>query len=248
VKQLRADEGLGVSEEEMLHIRPEEHSGKDIYKMMIGLVVPRPIAFVSTVSVEGVRNLAPFSFYNAICGAPPVVCFSIAVRAPKPEAGLLAIKDTLRNIRETGEFVINVVTENIAEGMNAAAAEVPAHVDEFAMAGLTPLASEVVQAPRVAEARAQMECRLLQVVPVGRVDEGEGATLVIGQVVRFHVRKGIFEKFRIDPDKLQAVGRMAGNSYIRTREHFELIRPHSEAEARASLHAEEQAKSRGEKK
>lgn len=219
--------------QEVLHIRPEEHSAKEIYKMMIGLVVPRPIAFVSTVSAAGVRNVAPFSFYNAICAAPPIVCFSTAVRAPKPGEGLGAYKDTLANVRETGEFVINVVTEDIAEAMNAAAAEVPPDVDEFQMAGLTAISGQVVRAPRVAEARAQMECRLQQIIPVS--DQPQGAQLVIGEVVCFHVQKELFHDFRIDPDKLRAVGRMAGNSFVRTRDHFELVRPHNEREALAGL-------------
>jgi len=222
-----------VSDEKILHIRPEEHSAKDIYKMMIGLVVPRPIAFVSTVSKAGVRNVAPFSFYNAICAAPPIVCFATGVRTPKPEEGLTAYKDTLGNIWETKEFVINVVTEDIAEAMNVAAAEVPPEIDEFEMAGLTAIPGEVVKAPRVAEARAQMECRLQQILPIS--DRAQGALLVIGEVVCFHVREDLFDNFRIDPKKLRAVGRMAGNGYVRTRDYFELVRPHNEAEARAEL-------------
>jgi flavin reductase (DIM6/NTAB) family NADH-FMN oxidoreductase RutF len=208
-----------LTEPEILHIRPEDEDPKDIYKMMIGLVVPRPIAFVSTVDAAGNRNLAPFSFYNAISSSPPTLCFSTALRSASTD-GLRPCKDTLHNVRETGEFVVNVVTEDIAERMNATAAEVAPEVDEFALAGLTPVASEVVRAPRVAEAKAQMECKLL---------------LVIGEIVRFHVQSQIFDKFRIDADKLAAVGRMAGAIYVRTHDRFDLERPHSAKEARKML-------------
>jgi flavin reductase (DIM6/NTAB) family NADH-FMN oxidoreductase RutF len=226
-----------LTETQVLHIRPEEQDPKDIYKMMIGLVVPRPIAFVSTVDSAGNRNLAPFSFYNAICSSPPTLCFSTAMRSA-PAQGMRPIKDTLHNVRETGEFVVNVVTEEIAERMNATAAEVGPEVDEFALAGLTPVASEVVRAPRVAEAKAQMECKLLQIVPVS--DKPGGASLVIGEIVRFHVHAEIMDNFHIDPDKLAAVGRMAGTTYVRTRDRFDLKRPHSVIQARESLaHAAE---------
>jgi len=221
-----------LTEPEILHIRPEDEDPKDIYKMMIGLVVPRPIAFVSTVDAAGNRNLAPFSFYNAISSSPPTLCFSTALRSGSTN-GLRPCKDTLHNVHETGEFVVNVVTEDIAERMNATAAEVAPEVDEFALAGLTPVASEVVRAPRVAEAKAQMECKLLQIVPIG--DRPGGANLVIGEIVRFHVQSQIFDKFRIDADKLAAVGRMAGAVYVRTHDRFDLERPHSAKEARKML-------------
>jgi flavin reductase (DIM6/NTAB) family NADH-FMN oxidoreductase RutF len=226
-----------VTKPEVLHIRPEDEDPKDIYKMMIGLVVPRPIAFVSTVDAAGNRNLAPFSFYNGVCAAPPVLCFSAAMRSGA-KAGLRPQKDTLNNVRETGEFVVNVVSEEIAAAMNATAAEVGPEVDEFALAGLTAVASEVVRAPRVAEAKAQMECKLLQIVTVS--DRPGGASLVIGEIVRFHVQAGVFEKFHIDPDRLGAVGRMAGATYVRTRDRFDLERPKNEREARESVaHSEE---------
>jgi flavin reductase (DIM6/NTAB) family NADH-FMN oxidoreductase RutF len=132
-------------------------------------------------------------------------------------------KDTLRNIEETGEFVVNTVSEAIAAAANAASAEVPPEVDEFQLAGLTPLASEAVRPPRVAESPAQMECKLLQVVYVSRAP-GAGV-IVVGEVVRFHVREDLVENFRIDPAGLDAVGRMAGNTWVRTRDRIELIRP-----------------------
>jgi flavin reductase (DIM6/NTAB) family NADH-FMN oxidoreductase RutF len=132
-------------------------------------------------------------------------------------------KDTLRNVEETGEFVVNIVSEAIAAAANITAAEVPPEVDEFVLARLTPVASEAVRPSRVAESPAQMECRLLQVVYTNRAP-GAGV-VVLGEVVRFHLRADLFEDFRVDPTGLDAVGRMAGNTWVRTRDRIELIRP-----------------------
>ncbi len=185
------------------------------YKLLIGSVVPRPIAFVSTVSIDGVRNLAPFSFFNAICGEPPVVCFSTAVRVPR--------KDTLANIQATGEFVVNIVSEEIAEQMNLASGDYPHDRDEFEISGLTPVPSDLVRPPRVRESHVNMECKLMQIVEVST--KPRGGSLIIGEVIRFHVDDAIVENFRIDPDKLRAIGRMGGDEYCRTRDRFTMIRP-----------------------
>ncbi len=216
----------------LLHFHPEDEDPKDIYKLMVGLVVPRPIAFVSTVSADGVQNLAPFSFYNAICSRPPVICFSASVRS-KPRPGMGPRKDTLENIRATGEFVVNVVSEEIVEQMNAAAAEVSPEVDEFALSGLTALPSERVKPPRVAEAKAQMECKLHQLVVVS--EEPQGATLVLGEIVRFHVQADLVKRFHVDPMALKAVGRMAGSGYCRSTEMFDLERPVTANDAKQIL-------------
>jgi len=201
-----------------LIIDPAEADPRNVYKLMVGVIVPRPIAFVSTVSPEGVRNLAPFSFFTGISANPPVICFSPMVRASDG-----ARKDTLRNIEATGEFVVNVVSEDFAEAMNACSAEFPPQVDEFAESGLTALPSDLVKPPRVGESRVQMECRLVQVVHVSA--KPLGGSLVLGEVLRFHVADELFENFRIDPDKLRAFGRMGGATYTRTTDRFELIRP-----------------------
>ncbi len=185
------------------------------YKLLIGCVVPRPIAFVSTVSAEGVYNLAPFSFFNAICGEPPVVCFSVGVRVP--------LKDTLVNVRATGEFVVNIVGEDIAEKMNACSGDYPFGVDEFRVSGLTPVASDLVAPPRVLESRVNMECKVTQIVDVSL--RPKGGSLVIGEVIRFHVDDAIVNDFRIDAGKLRAIGRMGGSDYTRTRDRFEMLRP-----------------------
>ena len=206
----------------MLSFNPAECLQRQVYKLMTGIIVPRPIALVSTLSREGVANLAPFSFFCGVGSVPPTVLFCPSLRAPdSAEAGKR--KDTLRNVEETGEFVINVVSDAISAAANAASAEVPPEVSEFMLSGLTPIPSEAVRPSRVAESPAQMECKLLQVIYTGHAP-GSGV-IVLGEVVRFHVREDLVEDFRVDPAGLDAVGRMAGNTWVRTRERMELIRP-----------------------
>ena len=176
------------------------------------------IAFVSSLNAAGAFNLAPFSFFTAISANPPVICFSPMVRA-----GGGARKDTLRNIEATGEFVVNIVSEDFAAQMNVCSAEFPPEVDEFAVSGLTPLASDLVKPPRVAESRVQMECRLLQIVQVSA--KPLGGSLVIGEVLRFHIADEVIQNFRIDADALRPIGRMGGPSYTRVGDRFDLIRP-----------------------
>jgi flavin reductase (DIM6/NTAB) family NADH-FMN oxidoreductase RutF len=186
------------------------------YRLLVGSVVPRPIAFVSTVSAAGVNNLAPFSFFNAVCGDPPVICFSPVWRNPP--------KDTLANIRASGEFVVNIVSEEIAEQMNLCSGEYPPDVDEFKMSGLTPAPSDLIRPPRVAESHVNMECKLLQLVEISA--KPMGGNIVIGEVVRFHVDDAVLgSNYSIDADKLRAVGRMSGYDYTRTRERFAMVRP-----------------------
>jgi flavin reductase (DIM6/NTAB) family NADH-FMN oxidoreductase RutF len=210
----------------ILTFDPKEHKTREMYKLMTGIIVPRPVALVATVDRAGSANLAPFSFFSGVGANPPTVLFCPSVRAAKPEGPDIKPdmrKDTLRNVEETGEFVVNIVSEAIAAAANATAAEVPPEVDEFVLAGLTPLASLAVRPPRVAESPAQMECKLLQVIYTGRAP-GSGV-IVLGEVLRFHVRESLFEDFRVDPAALDAVGRMAGNTWVRTRDRIELIRP-----------------------
>jgi|SRR5579885_3283153 flavin reductase (DIM6/NTAB) family NADH-FMN oxidoreductase RutF len=200
---------------EKLTIDPAAQPPQNNYKLLIGSVVPRPIAFVSTVSPDGIRNLAPFSFFNAVCGNPPVVSFASGVRHPP--------KDTLANVRDTGEFVVNIVTEEIAEKMNLTSGEYASAVDEFEVSGLTPIPSDLVKPPCVLESPINMECKLLQIVEVST--KVLGGSLVIGEVIRFHIDPTINSNFRIDAEKLRAIGRMGGNEYTRTRCRFEMIRP-----------------------
>ena len=189
------------------------------YKLLVGLVAPRPIALITSMDEEGRLNAAPFSAYNYLCTDPPIIGVGVTNRSSET----FVPKDTARNIRRTGEFVVNIVSDEIAAQANETSAEVPPEVDEFVLSGLTPVASEVVRAPRVAESPAQMECKLLQIVYTSR--KPAGGVVVIGEVVRFHVREDLFEDFRIDPAGLDAIGRMAGNTWVRTRERVEHIRP-----------------------
>lgn len=202
---------------------PAKESVQNIYTLMIGVIVPRPIAFVSSIDGAGVRNLAPFSYYTAASADPPIVLFCPSVRRDDPERRLSAHKDTLRNIAGNREFVINVVTEELAERMNRTSAQVPPEIDEFELAGLTPIPSELVKPARVAESPVQMECRLHQIVEVS--DRPAGGSIVLGEVLRFHVREDMLDGFRIHPDKLAAIGRMGGPTYVRTRDRFDLDRP-----------------------
>lgn len=205
----------------MLTVNPAEHAARDIYKLLTGIILPRPVALVSTIDRNGVANLAPFSFFSGVGSVPPTVLFCPAIRAETEE--LPGRKDSLRNVEETGEFVVNVVSNAIAAAANATAAEVPPNVDEFELAGLTPIASDAVKPPRVAESPAQMECKLLQVIFTGK--QPMSGVIVLGEVVRFHIREDLVDNFRVDPAGLDLVGRMAGNTWARTRDRIELARP-----------------------
>lgn len=196
-------------------VDPASTEPLNVYKLLVGAVVPRPIAFVSSISPEGVANLAPFSFFTVASANPPVLCFTASFREPN--------KDTLVNIRATKEFVVNIVSEEFAAKMNVTSGEYAYGVDEFGEAGLTPVASDLVRPPRVKESHINMECKLVQTVEVS--NQPLGGTLILGEVVRFHIDDAIFEEFRIDPDGLAAVGRLAGNTYIRTTDRFDMIRP-----------------------
>jgi len=206
----------------MLTIDPARQPPRQVYKIMTGIIVPRPIALVSTVDRSGVANLAPFSFFCGVGSAPPTLLFCPALRTVEGSDPARR-KDTLSNVEETGEFVVNVVSDAIAQAANATAAEVPPEVDEFALSGLTPAPSLVVRPPRVAESPAQMECKLMQVIYTSH--KPGGGVIVLGEIVRFHVRANLVVDFRVDPGGLDAVGRMGGNTWVRTRERVELIRP-----------------------
>jgi len=189
-----------------------------VYKLLIGSVVPRPIAFVSTVNPDGVFNVAPFSFFTVASPNPPVLVFNVGRRSnPNPR------KDTLGNITTAREFVVNVVSEEFGQKMNLCAGDYPPDVDEFQVSGLTPIPSDLVKAPRVAESHISMECRLLYTIELSALVTG--GNLVLGEVIRFHIDDAYFDNYRIDHDKLRAIGRMAGNSYTRTLDRFDMIRP-----------------------
>lgn len=190
---------------------------RDRYLLMIGMIQPRPIAWVSTVSPGGTPNLAPFSFFTGICANPMTVCF-----APVNDRHGRK-KDTLLNIEATKQFVVNLATEANAEKMNQTSAPYPYGVSEFEKAGLTALASVKVKPPRVAESPAAYECELVQIVRLG---EGPLAgNLIVGKVVMIHCDDRLYNGGRIRHQDLKAIGRMEGAWYARTSDAFELPRP-----------------------
>jgi flavin reductase (DIM6/NTAB) family NADH-FMN oxidoreductase RutF len=188
-------------------IDPRDTSYQECYKLMVGSVVPRPIALVSTVSRAGVRNLAPFSYFTAVASKPPTLCFCPGRRHPGGER-----KDTLSNVEETREFVINIVTVAMAGRMNLTAADYPSDVDEFGVSGLTPVPSEKVAPFRVKESPIQLECALDRIVEIGEPAAG-GSALVIGEVVLFHVSDEVITDGRIDIWKLDPLARLSGGDY-----------------------------------
>ena len=191
---------------------------------MTGIIVPRPVALVSTIDRDGVRQSGALQLLlrRGLRSADGAVLPRPARRRRRSGRRPPDAKDTLRNVEETGEFVINVVSEAIAAAANTTAAEVASEVDEFELSGLTPIPSEVVRPPRVAESPAQMECKLLQVIYTTHAPGG--GVIVLGEVVRFHRARGSCSKtFASIRPGLDAVGRMAGNTWVRTRDRIELV-------------------------
>lgn len=209
-----------------MEISPPEVRWQTVYKLMLGSVLPRPIGWISTVDPQGRRNLAPFSFFNVICGNPPYLLFCPGIRSTDR-----SIKDTLRNVRDTGEFVVNIVTQQLAQAMNVTSTELAPEVDEFELAGLTPAPSTRVRPPRVAESPIHYECRVSQIVDVSETIGG--ASVVIGEVVQLHVdERVLLEGDKIDLDQLQPIGRLAGPGYCRVTDRFEMVRPPSQVPRR----------------
>ena len=194
----------------MLKIDPNKTPALDMYQFLIGSVAPRPIAFVSTVDSEGVANLAPYSFFNAFSADPPIVVFSASLRG-----GDASKKDTLLNIENTKECVINMVSHDIVKQMALTAANYPSDVDEFMKAGLTPLKSDLVKALRVAESPVQMECRVEQIIPLGEV--ATSGRLIVCRVLRMHINEAVLtdDKRRIDPNRMNLVGRLGRYWYTK---------------------------------
>jgi len=195
-----------------------ERERRDNFKTMLSCVTPRPIAFVSTISVAGTPNLAPFSFFNGVGSNPPAVIFSPATKADGSS------KDTVVNLRAVGEFVVNVVPYAIRDAMNQASYPFPPEVNEFEAAGFTPLESRFVKPPRVAESPVHLECRLVQIVPVG--SGPLSANICIGEILCFHVADEVLlPDGTCDPAKLDLVGRLGGDDYCTTRDRFPLPKP-----------------------
>lgn len=205
-----------------MELNPENLQTPALYKLLTGTVLPRPIGWISTVDGDGQPNLAPYSFFNVVCANPPHVLFCPGIRAVNQSP-----KDTMSNVRATGEFVVNIVTEDVAEAMNITATELPPEVNEFERAGLTQADSVVVRPPRVAESPVHFECRLVHCYEVGQVP-GTGS-VVIGQVVHIQVDETIInDNYHIDLAQLKPIGRLMGSSYCRVTDLFELHRLPSE--------------------
>lgn len=203
---------------------PSEISHSELYSLILGSVAPRPIAWVSTLSASGQPNLAPFSFFNCVCANPPLLAFAPGLRPPK-QAGSAhgEAKDTLRNIRETKEFVINVVTYELAEAMNRTSGDYDASINEFDVAGVSPAPSQVVNVPRVAASPVSFECRLYQILDFST--SPDGGSLVIGQIVSIHIDDSHMKQGKLDRNSLDLIGRMGGMQYTRTTQRFEMMRP-----------------------
>ena len=201
-----------------ISITPGEMHPRDAYRLLISALVPRPIAWVSTMGADGTLNLAPFSFFNAVGGTPPTLMISVGQRAGVP-------KDTLRNVQETGEFVVHIADESLAEKLNMTSGEWPYDVNEFEIAGLITLPSTDVRPPRVAEAPIAMECKATQIVPVNDTHY----TMVLGQVLRYHIREDLLgPDMRVQALQLRSIARLGGDEYTAIDRVFALQRPRIE--------------------
>ncbi len=199
----------------MISIVPGDLQPRDVYRLLISSVVPRPIGWVSTIGLDGTLNLAPFSFFNAVGGNPPTILISVGQRKGDP-------KDTFRNIQDTGEFVVNIVNEELATAMNETAGEWEYHVNEFERAGVTAVPSIDVKPPRVAESPIAMEVKMTQIIPI----DDTHYTLILGRVVRFHIREGLRRSNGlIDATLLKPLARLGGDEYATIHQVFEMKRP-----------------------
>ena len=197
-------------------VDPKAVSPGSFYQFMISVIVPRPIAFVSTTSAGGQLNVAPFSYFNALTNEPPLIGISINRRKGVP-------KDTLRNIEGTQEFVVNIVNEALALRMVQTSGEWPEDVDEFQLTGLTPVPSDLVKPPRVGEAPVSMECRLFKIIELGATN------FVVGEILRAHVDDAVLTNGRVDIEKLKPLGRLGGDGYSVVREVIKMPRPKAES-------------------
>ncbi|MGN7299407.1 flavin reductase family protein [Ferdinandcohnia sp. SAFN-114] len=201
----------------MLSIDPTSISERENYKFLIGSIIPRPIAFVTTLSEEGVLNGAPFSYFNIVSSNPPMISLSIQRTEGRQ-------KDTARNIASLKEFVVHIVDEQNVEKINKTAASLPPNHSEIELAGLTSIESVKVSVPGVKEAKVRLECVLEQSLELGGVNS-PGCDFIIGRVVQYHIEDDIYSKGRIDPRGLAAVSRLAGANYAKIGDLFEIERP-----------------------
>jgi flavin reductase (DIM6/NTAB) family NADH-FMN oxidoreductase RutF len=211
-----------------MNVIPSEILHSELYGILLNSVAPRPIAWVSTLSASGQPNLAPFSFFNAMCVNPPLLGFAPGLRQPKQANASNGEprgepKDTLRNVRETKEFVVNIVTYELLQAMNVTSGEYDPSVNEFELAKVTPAPSRIVRPARVAEAPVSFECRLYQILDFSPAPTG--SSLVIGEIVSIYMGDAHIKNGRLDRNSLDLIGRMGGILYTRTTERIELARP-----------------------
>lgn len=201
-----------------MKIDPAQTSQKDVYKILTGSVIPRPIGWISSISKDGNLNLAPFSFFNAVGEDPPHVMFS-TVRSGNTN------KDTLNNVLETKQFVVNMATEELVEAMNATSVNLPPDGNEFEFAGLTPIASDLISPPRVKESPISFECELVHHYNLEDHKDG-GATIMIGRIVMFHVDESVLlPDYKINMETYRPIARLAGYNYAKLGEIFAIKRP-----------------------
>ena len=200
-----------------MKIDPADLDPKDAHELLVSSVLPRPIAFVSTIGEDGIFNVAPFGYFAAILAKPMLITVGIGWTRDGQK------KDTLVNIEYSRDFVINVVTEDLAEAMNQTSRLYPSYVDEFKEARLTPVKADIVKSPMVGESPINMECRLVQIIATGGAHRR--GSLIIGEVVRVHIKDEFYINGEIPPSKLKAIGRMGGQLYCRTTDIFEIERP-----------------------
>lgn len=201
----------------VVSIAPDELEPREQHQLLISSLIPRPIGWISTIGMDGTLNLAPYSFFNGVSGKPPMVMYSAS-----PRRSGSSVKDSLTNARNTGEFVAHIVSEELAQVMNITSSEYGPEVDEFQRAGLKPIPSLDVQPPRVAEALIAMEAKVTQIVPV----DGSDNTIVIGRVVRFHIRESILKPDgKPDAALLKPIARMGRSEYATLGEIFAMQRP-----------------------
>ena len=207
-----------------MYVTPSDISHSELYGIILNSVAPRPIAWVSTLSAAGQPNLAPFSFFNAVCIDPPLLAFAPGLRQSKQaDAPHGQPKDTLRNIRETKEFVVNIVTFALLEPMNVTSGDYDPSVNEFELAKVTPAPSKLVRPARVAESPVSFECKLHQILDFSPAPTS--SSLVLGEVVSIHMDDAHLKDGKLDRNSLDLVGRMGGIQYARTTERVELARP-----------------------
>jgi flavin reductase (DIM6/NTAB) family NADH-FMN oxidoreductase RutF len=207
-----------------MNVSPSNLSHNELYGLILNSVAPRPIAWVSTLSASGQANLAPFSFFNCVCIEPPLLAFAPGLRTPRqPGSTDGEAKDTLRNVRETKEFVINIVTYDLAEAMNKTSGEYDASVNEFELAQVAAAPSQVIKVPRVAASPVSFECRLYQILDFS--PSPKSSSLVIGEIVSIHVDEAHIKEGKLDRNSLDLIGRMGGIQYTRTTQRFDMVRP-----------------------